>query len=100
MAAVACTSLGLPPARVIISEMFPLDMRPGNGHLRAVPVVANAIIAFLFPIIVEAIDIEGAFLVFVVLGLIAIAFLKAFLPETKGYSLEELEERFAAGKNH
>ena len=34
---------------------------------------------------------------FVVLGLIAIAFLKAFLPETKRYSLEELEERFAAG---
>jgi hypothetical protein len=34
---------------------------------------------------------------FVVLGLIAIAFLKTFLLETKGYSLEELEERFAAG---
>jgi MFS transporter, SP family, major inositol transporter len=59
--------------------------------------VANAIIAFLFPIIVEAIRIEGAFLVFVVLGLIAIAFLKVFLPETKDRSLEELEERFAEG---
>ena len=36
--------------------------------------------------------------VFVVLGLIAIAFLKVFLPETKDRSLEELEERFAAGQ--
>ena len=35
---------------------------------------------------------------FVVLGLIAIAFLKVFLPETKDRSLEELEERFAAGQ--
>ena len=44
--------------------------------------------------------IQGAFLCFVVLGLIAIAFLKVFLPETKDYSLEELEERFAEGKYH
>jgi MFS transporter, SP family, major inositol transporter len=60
--------------------------------------VANAVIAFLFPIVVEAFGIEGAFLVFVVLGLIAITFLNAFLPETKDRSLEELEEDFAAGK--
>ena len=60
--------------------------------------VTNAIIAFLFPIVVEAIGIQGAFGVFVVLGLIAIVFLKAFLPETKDRSLEELEERFAAGQ--
>ena len=59
--------------------------------------VTNAIIAFLFPILVETIQIQGAFLVFVVLGLIAIAFLTKFLPETKDRSLEELEEAFAAG---
>ncbi len=47
---------------------------------------------------IEAVGIVGAFLVFVVLGLIAIAFLKVFLPETKDRSLEELEERFAAGQ--
>ena len=60
--------------------------------------VANAIIAFLFPIIVATIRIQGAFLVFVVLGLFAIVFLKEFLPETKDRSLEELEEGFAQGK--
>jgi major inositol transporter-like SP family MFS transporter len=59
--------------------------------------VTNAIIAFAFPILVETIRIEGAFLVFVVLGLIAIAFLTKFLPETRGRSLEELEEAFSAG---
>ena len=97
---VFCMQLALNiPVWVIISEMFPLDIRGfGMGVSVLCLWVANAVIAFLFPIVVEAIRIEGAFLVFVVLGLIAIAFLKVFLPETKDRSLEELEEDFAAGK--
>jgi MFS transporter, SP family, major inositol transporter len=97
---VFCMQLALNiPVWVIISEMFPLRLRGlGMGVCVLCLWVANAVIAFLFPIIVEAIRIEGAFLVFVVLGLIAIAFLKVFLPETKDRSLEELEERFAAGQ--
>jgi major inositol transporter-like SP family MFS transporter len=59
--------------------------------------ITNAIIAFVFPILVATIKIQGAFLVFVVLGLLAIAFLTKFLPETKDRSLEELEEAFAGG---
>jgi major inositol transporter-like SP family MFS transporter len=86
------------PVWVIISEMFPLRLRGlGMGICVLCLWVANAVVAFLFPIVVEAVGIEGAFLVFVVLGVIAIVFLKAFLPETKDRSLEELEERFAAG---
>ena len=87
------------PVWVIISEMFPLRLRGlGMGICVLCLWIANAVIAFLFPIIVTAIGIQGAFGVFVVLGLIAIAFLKVFLPETKDRSLEELEERFAAGQ--
>lgn len=96
---VFCMQLALNiPVWVIISEMFPLDIRGlGMGVSVLCLWVTNAVIAFLFPIMVEAFRIEGAFLVFVVLGLIAIFFLKAFLPETKDRSLEELEEAFAAG---
>jgi sugar porter (SP) family MFS transporter len=87
------------PVWVIISEMFPLRLRGlGMGVCVLCLWVANAVIAFLFPIVVTSIGIQGAFGVFVVLGLIAIAFLKVFLPETKDRSLEELEERFAAGQ--
>lgn len=87
------------PVWVIISEMFPLRLRGlGMGICVLCLWVANAVVAFLFPIVVEAVGIVGAFLVFVVLGLIAITFLKVFLPETKDRSLEELEERFAAGQ--
>jgi MFS transporter, SP family, major inositol transporter len=97
---VFCMQLALNiPVWVIISEMFPLRLRGLMIGMTVLTLwVANAAVAFLFPIVVEAIDIEGAFLVFVVLGLIAIAFLKVFLPETRGYSLEELEDRFAAGQ--
>jgi len=97
---VFCMQLALNiPVWVIISEIFPLDIRGmGMGVSVLCLWIANAVIAFMFPIVVEAFGIQGAFLVFVVLGLIAIAFLNAFLPETKGRSLEELEDDFAAGK--
>jgi MFS transporter, SP family, major inositol transporter len=96
---VFCMQLALNiPVWVIISEIFPLDIRGlGMGVSVLCLWVTNAIIAFAFPILVETIQIEGAFLVFVVLGLIAIAFLTKFLPETRGRSLEQLEEAFAAG---
>jgi len=96
---VFCMQLALNiPVWVIISEIFPLDIRGlGMGVSVLCLWVTNAIIAFAFPILVEAIQIQGAFLIFVVLGLIAIAFLTKFLPETRGRSLEQLEEAFAAG---
>ena len=96
---VFCMQLALNiPVWVIISEIFPLDIRGlGMGVSVLCLWVTNAIIAFAFPILVETIQIEGAFLVFVVLGLIAIAFLTKFLPETRGRSLEQLEEAFSAG---
>jgi MFS family permease len=89
------------PVWVIIAEIFALDIRGlGMGVSVLCLWVTNAIIAFVFPILVETIRSKGAFLVFVVLGLIAIAFLTKFLPETKDRSLEELEEAFAAGDFH
>jgi MFS transporter, SP family, major inositol transporter len=96
---VFCMQLALNiPVWVIISEIFPLDIRGlGMGVSVLCLWVANAVIAFMFPIVVEAFGIQGAFLVFVVLGLIAIAFLTKMLPETRGRSLEELEEAFSAG---
>ncbi|HWH99573.1 MAG TPA: MFS transporter, partial [Propionibacteriaceae bacterium] len=86
------------PTWVVLSEMFPLDMRGfGMGVSVLVLWVTNAIIAFVFPILVATVQIQGAFLVFVVLGLFAIFTLNKLLPETGNRSLEELEEAFAAG---
>jgi major inositol transporter-like SP family MFS transporter len=75
----------------VLSELFPLDMRGfGMGISVLVLWMTNAIIAFVFPVLVATVQIQGAFLVFVVLGLIAILTLNKLLPETGERSLEEL----------
>jgi MFS transporter, SP family, major inositol transporter len=96
---VFCMQLALNvPVWVVLSELFPLRLRGlGMGVCVLMLWVANAVIAFVFPILVDTIKIQGAFLVFVVLGLIAIVFLRKMLPETSKRSLEELEEAFSAG---
>ena len=99
---VFCMQLALNvPVWVVISELFPLRLRGlGMGVCVLCLWVANAVIAFAFPILVQAIRIEGAFLVFVVLGVVAIVFLTRFLPETGDRSLEELEQTFSSGDFH
>lgn len=99
VAFVFCMQLALNvPVWVCLSELFPLRMRGfGMGLCVLVLWVANAIIAFSFPILVDAVSITGSFLVFFVLGLFFIGFLWKFLPNTSGRSLEELEEAFVAG---
>lgn len=99
VAFVFCMQLALNvPVWVCLSELFPLRMRGlGMGLCVLVLWVANAIIAFTFPIMVELTGITGSFLVFFVLGLVFIAFLWKMLPNTSGRSLEELEGAFASG---
>jgi major inositol transporter-like SP family MFS transporter len=96
---VFCMQLALNiPMWVVLSEMFPLDMRGlGMGISVLFLWIANAIISFSFPVLIATVDIQGAFLVFFVLGLAAIFFLKKMLPETGNRSLEELEEAFSGG---
>ena len=48
--------------------------------------------------VVDAFGLQAMFGVFFVLGLVVIAFLTKFLPNTSGRSLEELEESFMAGQ--
>ena len=86
------------PVWVIISEMFPLRLRGmGMGVCVLCLWVANAVIAFLFPIVVEAVGIQGAFVVFVVLGLFAIVFLKCSFPRRKIVPWRSWRTTFAAG---
>lgn len=96
---VFCMQLALNvPVWVCLSELFPLRMRGfGMGLSVLVLWVTNAIVAFGFPIMVDATGITGSFMVFFVLGLFFVGFLWKFLPNTSGRSLEELEESFSSG---
>ncbi|WP_429666669.1 sugar porter family MFS transporter [Bacillus gobiensis] len=87
-----------PVTWLMLSEIFPLRLRGiGMGVTVFCLWMANFLVGLTFPILMSGIGLSTTFFVFVALGLIAIAFVKHFLPETKGRSLEELEHDF---RNH
>ena len=87
------------PVWVILSEIFPLKVR---GFAMGVSVfcmwIANTIITFAFPIVVDALGLQGMFGFFFAAGLVVLLFFWKFLPNTSGRSLEQLEADFKVGK--
>ena len=80
---------------LILSEIFPLKIRSmAIGISVLVLWLANAVVALVFPPVVQALGIAPTFFIFVVLGLAALAFVHRTVPETRGRSLEQLEEQF------
>lgn len=105
-------SLG-PIAWLLISEVYPTKIR-GLGMSIATMVnwVANFIVANTFlslgkvttgmmPSPVEPskeiINLGGAFFIYAGVGIIGLIFVARYIPETKGHSLEEIEEHFQNG---
>lgn len=88
-------SLG-PVVWTMISEIFPTRIR-GKGI--AVATAANWGSAFIvsatFLSIIDVIGTEGAFAIFAAMSLIAFWWIWRYVPETKGKTLEEVEEVFA-----
>lgn len=84
-----------PVTWLMLSEIFPQRVRGlGMGVTVFCLWITNFLIGFSFPILMADIGLSTTFFVFVVLGVFAIAFVKKYLPETRGRSLEELEEYF------
>jgi SP family sugar porter-like MFS transporter len=82
-----------PCAWVMISELFPNRIR-GIGMSIAVLSLwlANFILSFTFPILREALGAAGTFWIYAAICCTGIIYIKNSLPETKGKSLEQLEE--------
>ncbi|YCA45282.1 sugar porter family MFS transporter [Bacillus sp. JZ8] len=84
-----------PVTWLMLSEIFPLRMRGmGMGITVFCLWIANFLVGLTFPILLAAIGLSTTFFVFVVLGIAAITFVKKALPETKGLTLEQIEENF------
>jgi sugar porter (SP) family MFS transporter len=90
--AVYATSLA-PVTWVLISEIFPNRIR---GHASSVAIVslwaAYFILVFTFPLLVAFLGTYGPFYLYAVICLIGFFFIKSKVRETKGRSLEEMEE--------
>jgi MFS family permease len=94
MAYVAFFAIGLGPVPwVILSEIYPLSLR---GRAMGVATFANwlcnYLVALTFLDLVSGIGSGGAFAIYAFLSVIAFFFVLRFIPETKGKTLEEIQQ--------
>lgn len=94
VAAIACYAMTLGPvAWVVISEIFPNRIR---GMAMAVSTfalwAACFVLTYTFPLLNTALGAYGTFWLYGLICLLGFLFIKKYLPETKGKSLEEIEE--------
>jgi sugar porter (SP) family MFS transporter len=83
---------------VYLSEIFPLHMRGfGIGVSIFALWVTNGFLSLYFLTLVEAAGITGTFFLFAAVGAIALVFVATQTPETRGRTLEELEENVTTG---
>ncbi|MEU2723853.1 sugar porter family MFS transporter [Streptomyces smyrnaeus] len=86
-----------PVTWLMLSEIFPTRMRGfGMGVAAVVLWLTNFVIGLVFPSLVSGIGVSNTFFLFVVLGLFSFAFVKLYVPETKGRTLEHLEDELRA----
>ena len=81
---------------VVIAEIFPTaDPRPGDGHRHGFALwIADFVVSLSFPVIADNLNESFAFWIYAAMCAINFVFIAAFLPETKGKSLEEIERRW------
>jgi len=79
----------------MLSEIFPLEMRGfGIGIAVFLLWITNFLVTLFFPTLVAGIGISYTFFLFAVVGALSFLFVWTMVPETRGRSLEELEEQF------
>jgi SP family galactose:H+ symporter-like MFS transporter len=93
-------AIGLGPVFwLLIAEIFPLALR---GRAMSLATVANwgfnLVVSATFLNLLGAVGSAGAFLVYGLLSLVALAFIVLMVPETKGRSLEQIEAALETGQ--
>ena len=83
---------------VYLSEVFPLHMRGiGTGVSIFMLWVTNGFLSLYFPSLVAGVGITGTFFLFAGVGVLALIFVITQVPETRGRTLEALEEDVSTG---
>ncbi|KAA9394290.1 sugar porter family MFS transporter [Kocuria coralli] len=86
---------------VWLAEIFPLHMRGlGIGISVFFGWTTNGLLALFVPTLISTIHITGTFFLFAAVGLLALLFVVRFVPETRGITLEKLEEDVSTGAIH
>jgi SP family galactose:H+ symporter-like MFS transporter len=91
-------SLG-PLGWLIISEIYPLKVRGVGMSIGALSNWGfNAVVTFTFLTFLKMLTPTGAFLIYAAVGVFGLIWGYYFIPETKGHTLEHIEEHWRQGK--
>lgn len=83
---------------VYLSEIFPLHMRGiGIGISVLMLWITNGFLSLYFPSLVAGVGITGTFFLFAGVGVLALIFVATQVPETRGRTLEAVEEGVTTG---
>ncbi len=84
---------------LIMSEVFPLKVRGVGMSIGSLSNwFFNAIVAFTFLKLVNTFTPAGAFWLYAFIGVLAVIWGYYYIPETKGISLEKIEDHWRSGK--
>ncbi|BBH73221.1 sugar porter family MFS transporter [Staphylococcus pseudintermedius] len=85
---------------VMLPELFPMRARgAATGIAALVLSIGSLLVAQFFPVLTDVLQVQQVFLIFAVIGIIAMIFVIIFLPETRGRSLEQIEQDLRARTN-
>jgi sugar porter (SP) family MFS transporter len=96
---IACFAFSLGPIMwLMISEIYPLRVRGlGSSLATTANWGSNMIVALTFLTLIEYFGAHVTFLIYCAISLLSLIFIYYLVPETKGISLERIEENLHAG---
>ncbi|XP_010114764.1 PREDICTED: solute carrier family 2, facilitated glucose transporter member 10, partial [Chlamydotis macqueenii] len=97
MAFVSAFSVGFGPMTwLVLSEIYPAGIRGrAFAFCNSFNWAANLLISLSFLDLIDAIGFSWMFLLYGLMGVMAVIFIYLFVPETKGQSLEEIDQQFS-----
>jgi sugar porter (SP) family MFS transporter len=95
LAAIGCYAMSLAPVTwVLISEIFPNRIRGAAVSIAVSALwIASFILTFTFPVILQAIGSAATFWLYAGICFIGFVFIWRRVPETKGRTLEQIEQQ-------
>lgn len=96
---IACFAFSLGPIMwVIIAEIYPLKVRGlGSSVATAANWGSNMIVALTFLSLVQLFGASATFFIYFIISLFGLFFIYYLVPETKGITLEQIENNLHAG---
>ncbi|XP_053104898.1 solute carrier family 2, facilitated glucose transporter member 10 [Hemicordylus capensis] len=97
MAFVSAFSIGFGPMTwLVLSEIYPANIRGrAFAFCNSFNWAANLLISLTFLDLIDAVGLSWTFLFYGLVGAAAVLFIYLFVPETKGQSLEEIDQQFS-----